>query len=309
MTKSDQPAIVIDTVSRSFRSFWGRSFVTAVHRLSLTVPRGCVFGLLGPNGSGKTTTLSMLLGLLRPDSGSIHVLGAPAGAPEVRGRIGYLPEDFEPPDYLTGEEVLRFYGGLHGSGVAATSTNKNAAEPNRLSERIDYLLDALDMQGARKRKFREYSKGMRRRIGLAQALLHEPELVVLDEPTNGLDPLGVRRVRTLISDLRSRGCTVLLSSHILPEVEEICEQVAVLRDGESLCAGTTEVLLRRANQYEIELADSDEAAARGASKTLENEGHEIAEVRPARRSLESLFLELVEGQERGAGGDGDEPQG
>ena len=303
MTDSDRAAIVVDSVSRTFRSLWGRSLVTAVHQLSLTVPRGCVFGLLGPNGSGKTTTLSMLLGLLRPDSGTIHVLDAPAGSVDVRGKVGYLPEDFEPPEYLTGEEVLQFYGGLHGVRRRASNDEQASVDRDRLAQRIDDLLGALDMRDARKRKFREYSKGMRRRIGIAQALLHEPELLILDEPTNGLDPLGVRRVRALINETQSRGCTVLLSSHILPEVEEICEQVAVIHDGQARCSGYTEDLLRVGSRYELHVTDSDEIAAHRAAKTLEEAGHSVVEVRPARRALESLFLELVEGGSASATGD------
>lgn len=281
-TNQEQPAIVVDDVSRTFRSFWGRRVVTAVDGLKLEVPRGCIFGLLGPNGSGKTTTLSMILGLLRPDGGLIRVLGESPGSPEVRGKIGYLPEEFEPPEYLSGEEVLRFYGGLQ------------AMDSQTLTSRIDSLLGALGLEGARRRQFREYSKGMRRRIGLAQALLHEPELLILDEPTNGLDPIGVGRVRGLIQECKARGCTVLLSSHILPEVEEICENIALLREGFAICAGGTEELLSSKDEMEVVLRSCGAERATEAATFLRDKGFQVESVRAGRRSLESLFLELVD---------------
>ena len=281
-TNQEQPAIVVDDVSRTFRSFWGRRVVTAVDGLKLEVPRGCIFGLLGPNGSGKTTTLSMILGLLRPDAGLIRVLGESPGSPEVRGKIGYLPEEFEPPEYLSGEEVLRFYGGLQ------------AMDPQTLTSRIDSLLGTLGLEEARARRFREYSKGMRRRIGLAQALLHEPELLILDEPTNGLDPIGVGRVRGLIQECKARGCTVLLSSHILPEVEEICESIALLREGSAICAGATEELLSSKDEMEVVLRSCGFERAAEAAALLRDKGFQVDSVRAGRRSLESLFLELVD---------------
>ncbi len=287
MTTESELAIRLEDVSRSFRvllslrDFARRRVVQAVDHLSLDIPRGQVFGLLGPNGSGKTTTIAMLLGLLRPDAGRIEILGARPGDHSVRRRIGYLPEEFSPPEYLTGYEILRFYGGLFGIPRAA------------LARRIDEYLELLDLSAARHRKFREYSKGMRRRIGLAQALLHDPELIVLDEPSNGLDPIGVRKVKSLICDLKARGRTLLIASHILPEMEEICDRIAILHEGRCICSGSTEELLHSAAVYEILVDGADLDTVRKAARVLGERGLNVREVRPASRSLESLFLEQL----------------
>jgi ABC-2 type transport system ATP-binding protein len=191
----------------------------AVADLSLSVARGEIFGFLGPNGAGKTTAIKMLLALVEPSAGSGTVLGAPLGTRAVRGRIGFLPEHFRFHDCLTARELLRFHGRLHGRrGI-------------HLNTRIEELLARVDLLDAADRPLREYSKGMLQRAGLAQALINEPELVFLDEPTSGLDPLGRRLVRELIGDLRSRGTTVFLNSHLLGEIEATCDRVAFVKHG------------------------------------------------------------------------------
>src|SRR5258705_4133741 len=192
---------------------------TAVEDLSLAVRRGEVFGFLGPNGAGKTTAIKMLLGLTAPSSGSARVLGAPIGDRAVRARLGFLPEHFRFQDWLTGRELLQFHARLLGRS------------PRELSSRIEALLARVDLLDAANRPIRTYSKGMMQRVGLAQALLGDPEIVFLDEPTSGLDPLGRLLVRDVIHELRDRGTTVFLNSHLLGEVEATCTRVAFVKEG------------------------------------------------------------------------------
>lgn len=192
----------------------------AVRNLSLAVRAGSIFGFLGPNGAGKSTSIKMLLGLVRPTSGAAIVLGAPAGDVETRRKIGFLPEHFRFYDWLTPAELLRFHAKL--CGVA----------PAKLRERVPALLDLVGLTPHRDKRVGAFSKGMMQRIGLAQALIHEPEIVFLDEPTSGLDPMGRRLVRDVIRAQRDRGATVFLNSHLLSEVEITCDTVAFLKDGE-----------------------------------------------------------------------------
>jgi ABC-2 type transport system ATP-binding protein len=203
--------------TQSLRKEFGSK--AAVRGLTLRVLRGEVFGFLGPNGAGKTTAVKMLLGLVRPTAGRGRVLGCPLGDTAARARIGFLPEHFRFHEWLEGRELLRFHGRLLG------------LRPPLLEARIDDLLRRVELHDAGHKRLREYSKGMCQRIGLAQALLGEPELVFLDEPTSGLDPLGRLLVRDLIRDLRARGATVFLNSHLLGEVEVTCDRVAFVKDG------------------------------------------------------------------------------
>lgn len=191
----------------------------AVADLSLSIGRGEIFGFLGPNGAGKTTSLKMLLALVEPSGGGGAVLGAPLGDRAARAKVGFLPEHFRFHDCLTGRELLRFHGRLYGMRGPA------------LEHRIDELLSRVDLLDAENQPIREYSKGMLQRVGLAQALLNDPEVVFLDEPTSGLDPLGRLLVRDLIRDLRARGTTVFLNSHLLGEVEATCDRVAFVKQG------------------------------------------------------------------------------
>jgi len=210
--------------------------ILAVSDLSLSVQRGEVFGFLGPNGAGKTTSLKLLLGLVEPSGGSGQVLGAPIGDRRSRARIGFLPEHFRFHDCLTGRELLRIHGRLYGRRGAA------------LESRIDELLARVDLLEAEDRPLREYSKGMVQRVGLAQALLNEPELVFLDEPTSGLDPLGRLLVRDVISELRERGTAVFLNSHLLGEVEATCDRVAFVKNGRTV----HELSLAHPSAFEVE---------------------------------------------------------
>ena len=192
----------------------------AVRNLSLNVRRGEIFGFLGPNGAGKSTSIKMLLGLVKPTDGQALVLGAPSGSVDIRRKIGFLPEDFRFYTWLTAGELLKLHGRL--CGLSAS----------RLAERVPILLELVGLAPHREKRLREFSKGMLQRIGLAQALIHEPELIFLDEPTSGLDPMGRRLVRDVIRAQRQRGATVFLNSHLLSEVEVTCDRVAFIKQGE-----------------------------------------------------------------------------
>jgi ABC-2 type transport system ATP-binding protein len=192
----------------------------AVRNLSLTVRRGEIFGFLGPNGAGKSTSIKMLLGLVKPTSGEAYVLGAPSSDVDVRRRIGFLPEDFRFYEWLTPAELLELHGRL--SGVSAS----------KLRDRVPALIDLVGLTPHRDKRLQDFSKGMLQRIGLAQALIHEPELIFLDEPTSGLDPMGRRMVRDIIRAQRERGATVFLNSHLLSEIEITCDEVVFIREGE-----------------------------------------------------------------------------
>ncbi|MDQ1257466.1 MAG: transporter ATP-binding protein, partial [Candidatus Hydrogenedentes bacterium] len=217
--------------------------VHALTDLNLAINTGEIFGYLGPNGSGKTTTIKMILGLIFPTSGSIEILGSRnIGAPGIRKKIGYLPEGAYYPDFLRGEEVLRFYGQLYGLGGAD------------LDKRIDNVIETVGMTRARKRLIRGYSKGMRQRIGLAQALLNDPQILILDEPTTGLDPIARKEIRDILVRLRDEGKTLLISSHELLEVELISNRVGILFEGVMQTSGTIAELLTN-REVTVEIAN------------------------------------------------------
>lgn len=232
--------------------FGGQS-VHALKDMDLLINRGEIFAYLGPNGSGKTTTIKMLLGLLFPTSGVIRLLGnEKIGALDIKRKIGYLPEGAYYPEFLRGEEILRFYGQLYGlSG-------------KDLEMRIDRVLEAVSMTFARNRLLRGYSKGMRQRIGLAQALLNDPEILILDEPTTGLDPLARKEMRDILAGLRDEGKTLMISSHELQEVELISNRVGIIYKGEMQVIGTLDDLLTD-RDISIEVAEVTNAAQQGLS--------------------------------------------
>ena len=240
--------IEIRNLSKVYRDFWGRKKVQAVKSLSLDVKKGEVFGLLGPNGSGKTTTIKMLLGLLFPTSGEIRILGRNAADVEKNERIGYLPEESYLYKFLNADETLDFYGRLF----------KISAKER--AERADRLIKMVGLDVARRRQLKEYSKGMTRRIGLAQALINDPDLVLLDEPTSGLDPIGTREMKDLILSLKDEGKTVVLCSHQLADVQDVSDRIAVLFQGELKVLGEVQQLLELRNETEIRTgALTDEA--------------------------------------------------
>ncbi len=234
--------IVIENLTKSYASGWpGRPPFVALDGLFLTVGRGEIFGFLGPNGAGKTTTLKILLGLVRATSGTAFLLGQLAGDVDTRRRIGFLPESPYFYDYLTAEEFLGFYGQLAGLGRAV------------ITERVTDLLNLVGLADARARQLRKFSKGMLQRIGLAQALIHDPELVILDEPMTGLDPVGRKQVRDLILSLRDRGKTIFFSTHILHDVEMICDRVGIVMKGRLLASGRVEELVRQDHTQSVEI--------------------------------------------------------
>src|SRR5204862_7572337 len=214
--------VVVETrnLSKVYRDFWGRQKVRALKPLDLTIHRGEIFGLLGPNGSGKTTTIKLLLGLLFPSTGEALAFGKPGTNVQKNERIGYLPEESYLYRFLNAEETLDFYGRLF--NIPADVRRQRAAE----------LIDTVGLAADKKRILREYSKGMRQRIGLAQALINDPDLIILDEPTSGLDPLGTRWMKDLILDLKKKGKTVLMCSHRLDDVQDVCDRIAILYGGD-----------------------------------------------------------------------------
>ncbi|NBQ25365.1 MAG: ABC transporter ATP-binding protein, partial [Verrucomicrobia bacterium] len=225
-----ESVISVQGLTKVFKDFWGRPKAKAVNNVDFEVKRGEVFGLLGPNGSGKSTTIKMLLGLLYPTRGHIEVFGHSPRHVATKSRIGYLPEESYLYRYLNSQETLDFFGNLF---------NLNAVERRK---RSDQLIEMVGLNNARNRQVGEFSKGMQRRIGLAQALINDPDLVILDEPTAGLDPIGCREIKDLIVALAKRGKTVILSSHLLSDVEDVCDRVVIYYGGRIQAKGTLQEL-------------------------------------------------------------------
>jgi len=237
-------AVAIRGLTKTFPVPLHRHSIVAVRDLNLRVEPGEVYGLLGPNGSGKSTTLKIILGLVSASHGQTEIFGRDSRLVESREAVGFLPENPYFYKYLSGEETLRFFGRLCRLGGA------------RLKNRTDELLELVGLTKARKRRLGTYSKGMLQRIGLAQALIHEPKLLVLDEPTAGVDPAGSRQIRDLIVDLKRRGITVLLSSHLLAQAQEICDRVGILAGGVLVREGRLEELIAIENQTELVVANA-----------------------------------------------------
>jgi ABC-2 type transport system ATP-binding protein len=309
--------------------FWRKRPYRALDHLTLEVSEGEVFGFLGPNGAGKTTTLKLLMQLVFPTHGRAEILGRPLGDLSAKRRVGYLPENPYFYDYLTAEELLTYFGALFGY---------DAAERRRRASR---LLDQVGIGGERRLQLRKFSKGMLQRVGIAQALLNDPDLVILDEPMSGLDPLGRRDVRGLILGLRDRGCTVFFSSHVLSDAEALCSRVAILARGRLVTAGAlSEMLAFEARGWELVVAGIPEGAAPSAGNgirrvvpiggdryTLElplvpppehvvaelaASGARLVSLNPIRPTLEDLFVEQVTSPEalavrRGLESDQEEP--
>jgi ABC-2 type transport system ATP-binding protein len=285
----------------------------AVGNLSLSVRRGEIFGFLGPNGAGKSTSIKMLLGLVKPSGGEAFVLGAPAGDVAVRRKIGFLPEDFRFYQWLTASELLELHGRL--SGVP----------PDTLRDRVPVLIDLVGLTPHRNKRLQEFSKGMLQRIGLAQALIHEPELIFLDEPTSGLDPMGRRLVRDILRAQRERGATVFLNSHILSEIEITCDEVVFIRDGEvvtrrdlrtpdaeevrvvvrarkltpeavsGLAQWTTSAVIE---EEQLTITSRSQDVLPDILRHLVAAGADVYQFTPQRLSLEDLFMKIM-GEDRG----------
>jgi len=235
------PVVQTSELSKVYRTgFWLNQKIESLKNCSLTVYQGETFGLLGPNGAGKTTLLKTLLGIVRPTSGRAWLLGSPIGNARVKQRIGYLPENAYFYDYLTGWEFLQFIAGLF------------EIPPDVQQQRIPLLLDLVGLsKSAARKQMRQYSKGMLQRVGLAQALINDPELVFLDEPMSGLDPMGRYQIREIILSLKAQGKTIFFNSHVLSDVEKICDRVAILINGELICSGSLNELLGITDAYQV----------------------------------------------------------
>jgi len=298
--------IRIRGLEKAFRGHLGIGRFPAVRNLNLEVRRGESFGLLGPNGAGKTTTLKMLLGLLRPDSGQIELLGRNPSDPRARARVGYLPEHPYFYDYLTATEFLDFYARLQG------------IPPSQRRDRVQETLERVGLRGREKTPLRKFSKGMLQRIGLAQAIQHDPDLVILDEPMSGLDPIGRRQVRDLILSLRDAGKTVFFSSHILQDAEMVCDRVAILKEGSLVSVGRLDEMVSRSVKFievsvrgklpeslEAERVSSDGEVSLIRVPDLDALGPTLAAVQsancqllsvwPRKDTLEDLFMRQIEG--------------
>lgn len=283
MARTDAAVVQTVGLTKVFRDFWRRPRVEAVKDLNLQIRAGEVFGLLGPNGSGKTTTIKMLLGLLYPTRGRISVFGAPPSEVRVKSRIGFLPEESYLYRYLVAHETLDFYGRLF-------------RLPGRIrKDRADRLLDMVGLRHEAKRPIGEYSKGMARRIGLAQALINDPEFLILDEPTSGLDPVGAAQIKEVIRALGRKGKTILLSSHVLSDVEDVCDRVTILYGGQQRAAGDISELLRKRDVTQITTpALSEETIAQIRETVRRLEQKDIIGVTNPRDRLEEFFLRIVE---------------
>lgn len=300
----------IETVGlgKDFRGF------TAVRALSLAIPKGEVFGLLGPNGAGKTTTIMMLLGNLRPTRGSATLLGKPIGDVATRRKVGFLPEKFQFHEFLTAREFLHLHGKLAGMDRAERA------------KRVPEALERVGLLDRAQSRIRTFSKGMQQRVGLAQAIIHSPELIILDEPTSALDPIGRRDVRDIITELRGRGCTVVLNSHLLSEIEMTCDRVAIIKEGEVAVEGTLNELLAFSSTVEIEVRELNDAAIAAVrriaaklkldripitrftawvreeediaelAKALVENGAKLLALVPHRMTLEELFIRTIQGE-------------
>ncbi len=279
MTES---AVALTSVTKIFPVPFQRRSVVAVRDLNLEIAGGQIYGLLGPNGSGKSTTLKIILGLVPPTEGRATIFGRDSDEVASRESVGFLPESPYFYKFLTGEETLRFYGKLCGLRGA------------RLRQRVDQMLELVRLTDARDRRLGGYSKGMLQRIGLAQALIQEPALLVLDEPTAGVDPAGAKEIRDLILELKERGITILLSSHLLGQVQEICDRVGILANGVLVREGALPDLLGVANQTQLLLENAPPQGVGEIEMLASRSGARLIERGQARASLEQLFLEATD---------------
>lgn len=280
--QTDSPVVSAIGLTKGFKDFWGRPKAKAVNDIDFEIKKGEVIGLLGPNGSGKSTTVKMILGLLYPTAGQLSVLGRSPQAVESKKEIGYLPEESYLYKYLTAEETLDFFGSLF-------DLSKEERE-----RRIEQLLDMVGMSHARRRRVGEFSKGMARRIGLAQAMINDPEFLILDEPTSGLDPLGCKEVKDLILMLKKRGKTVLVTSHLLSDVEDVCDRVIILFGGQIRAQGTMNDLLTVSDSTCITVPTLKQPEMEKLLSELRKDYSEgDISVSHPRRSLEEYFLDVI----------------
>src|SRR5438552_16785870 len=280
------PAVAVHGLTKIFSvPFHPTRRVVSVKDLNLRIEPGEVYGLLGPNGSGKSTTLKIILGLVSPTRGRTEIFGRDSRLVQSRDAVGFLPENPYFQKFLTGKETLRIFGRLCGLRGA------------KLKNRVNELLDLVELSKARNRRLGTYSKGMLQRIGLAQALIHDPKLVVLDEPTAGVDPAGSRDIRDLILDLKRRGITVLLSSHLLAQAQEICDRVGILADGVLVREGHLQELIAIENQTELVIADASDELVNEIESPGNRSSAKLIARRKSTTTLERLFLEATKNDE------------
>jgi len=290
-TTKSGPEVVIETrtLSKVYRDFWGRTKVQALKALDLQIFRGEVFGLLGPNGSGKTTTMKLLLGLLFPTSGEVYVFGRPATDVSKNERIGYLPEESYLYRFLNAEETLDFYARLFSMPRSVRR------------QRVADLIEMVGLTWAKRRPLKEYSKGMTRRIGLAQALINDPDLILLDEPTSGLDPIGTREMKDLILRLRDQGKTIVMCSHLLADVQDVCDRIGILYQGELKELGRVDQLLALKDITEIRVPRMSPDAEQEVKAVLRKHGLEVLAWGNPTTTLEDLFLRIIRESEEHPG--------
>ena len=282
VTQSDD-VVVVRSLEKVFRDFWGRPKAKAINDVSFEVRKGEVFGLLGPNGSGKSTTIKVLLGLLNPSRGVARIFGHSPRDVKTKERIGYLPEESYLYRYLNSAETLDFFGGLF------------ALDGEEKKRRSEQLLEMVGLKGVQMRTVGEFSKGMQRRIGLAQALINDPDLVILDEPTAGMDPVGCREIKDLILNLKGRGKTVILSSHLLADVEDVCDRAVIYYGGKVQQYGTLEELLTERDSVQFTVPTLSETAQKEVLEVMgRHVDRESIRVDNPSQNLESLFLNVVE---------------
>lgn len=309
------PIVETISISKTYRSgIFKRVQVPALSDVSLSVSAGEIFGLLGPNGAGKTTFIKILLSIVHPTKGEVSILGQALGSPSIRAKSGYLPENHRYPQFLTGYQTLHFFGGL--SGLTGRV----------LRDRALSLLELVGLKDWKNVRIKRYSKGMLQRLGLAQALLNDPEILFLDEPTDGVDPVGRKEIRDLLKDLRAQGKTIFLNSHLLSEVEAISDRVAILNKGKVLKVGTVSEITAGALEYELRLDRSvseslrsliqphttsyrvegatlivgvrDQEALNTIIDRIRSEGIHLGGLHERKSTLEESFIELIQGKEQ-----------
>jgi len=308
-------SVVTNNLTKIYSSSFGKKNVQALSDLSLSIEGGSIFGLLGPNGAGKTTLIKILLGITFPTAGNASILNEDISNYKIKSKVGYLPENHKYPSYLTGGNVLKFFGRLNG------------LDGDNFEKKIDELLDLVKLSKWKKTKVKAYSKGMMQRLGLAQALINDPELIFLDEPTDGVDPIGRKEIRDILLNLKSKSKTIFLNSHLLSEVELISDRIGILNKGKLLHEGTVKEFTEKKEEYTINIEDdlSPEAFAdlekeivftkeKTGSYTLKvsdikelnrfidlmrNRGILIKEITPLKSTLEEMFISLIEKSEAG----------
>ncbi len=275
-------AIKTENLTKVYKNFWGRKKILALDKLNLDIQKGEIFGLLGPNGSGKTTTIKLLLGLIFPTEGQAYVLGKSTRDVATKSRSGFLPEESCFYRFLNADETLDFYGQLF------------SIPRKERKLRINRLIDQVGLEFARKRPLRQYSKGMLRSIGIAQALINDPDLIILDEPTSGLDPFGTRETKYIILALKKQGKTVLLCSHLLSDVQDICDKIVILDKGKLQIAGTIDELLSRKDVVEILIRNLSDEAISEVETFIKGKQGEVVSIKNPTNTLEDLFLQIVQ---------------